>query len=296
MKIAVAAYPLDQFQSWDAYADKLSQWVEDAASTGSDLLVFPEYAGLELATLAGPQIASDLERCLHAVSERLEDADILHKRLAAEFGVHILAGSAPSFHSDPMGNSRPVNRARLVTPSGEIGIQDKQIMTRFEAEVWDIAPNPGLQLFDTDLGKIGILICYDSEFPLLGRQLSEADIILVPSVTEALAGYSRVRIGSQARALENQCITAMSSIVGGAPWNEALGSTVGAGGIFCPPDHGFPETGVMAVGKLNEPGWTVASVDLDAVAHVRADGGVLNRRDWTLQDPTATAAPQHSLR
>ena len=153
-------------------------------------------------------------------------------------------------------------------------------MTRFEAEIWDVVPGNGLQEFDTSLGQIGILICYDSEFPLLGRALSNCDIICVPSATETLAGYWRVRIGSMARALENQCFTAMSSIVGPAHWSPALGECYGAGGIYCPPDTGFPPTGVMAAGELNAPGWTFAEVDLARIAHVRQDGVVLNRAHW----------------
>lgn len=291
MKIATAAYPLDELSSWAQYEDKIHSWLGDAAKTGADLAIFPEYAALELATLEGPEVAADLEKSIHATSSRLADADALHARLAAEFGMHVLAGSAPVARNA----GRPVNRARLFTPDGARGDQDKQIMTRFEAEVWDIAPGGPLQLFDTALGKIGVLICYDSEFPLLGRALSEAELILVPSVTEALSGYWRVRIGSQARALENQCVTVMSSVVGGADWNEALGSTVGAGGIFGPPDRGFPETGVLAQGEINAPGWTYADVDLANISDVRADGNVLNRRDWTCQTGRADAVTITSL-
>ncbi len=292
MKIATAAYPLDILASWANYEDKVRSWVKDAAAQDAELLVFPEYAAMELATLAGLNVAGDLEQSIHAVSERLPAADRVHAALADEFGVHILAGSAPVTRDE----GRPVNRARLFAPGGSVGVQDKQIMTRFEAEVWDIAPGGPLQMFDTSIGKIGVLICYDSEFPLLGRALSDADIILVPSVTEALTGYSRVRIGSQARALENQCITVMSSIVGGAEWNDALGTTVGAGGVFGPPDRGFPDTGVFAVGELNTPGWTFAEVDLTSVANVRADGGVLNRRDWSCQNGRAEAVTIRHLR
>jgi predicted amidohydrolase len=158
--------------------------------------------------------------------------------------------------------------------------QDKQIMTRFEREEWGVVAGGPLQLFDTALGKIGILICYDSEFPLLGRAVAEADLILVPSCTEALTGYSRVRIGSMARALENQCVTVMSSTVGACDWSEAVDENTGMGGIFGPPDTGFPPTGVIAEGVLNKPGWTYADVDLGQIAHVRADGVVLNRRHW----------------
>ena len=210
---------------------------------------------MELATLAGLDVAGDLEASLHAVAERLPEADALHRHLAAQFGVHILAASAPATDALPEGGRRPVNRARLFAPGGAMGVQDKQVMTRFEAEVWDVVPGGPLHLFDTRLGKIGILICYDSEFPLLGRALAEADIILMPSVTEALTGYWRVRIGAQARALENQCVTVMSSVVGAAPWSEAVDVSVGAGGIFGPPDRGFPDTGIIALGTLNAPGW-----------------------------------------
>ena len=131
MKIATAAYPLDQLSSWAHYEDKKAAWVSEAAGQGADLLVFPEYGAMELATLDGAEIASDLERSLFSVSDKLPDADALHVKLAAEYGVHIVAASAPAAT-----DTRPVNRARLITPTGQIGVQDKQIMTRFEEEVW----------------------------------------------------------------------------------------------------------------------------------------------------------------
>ncbi|MEM5542849.1 carbon-nitrogen hydrolase family protein [Sulfitobacter sp. AS92] len=275
MKIATAAYPLEILTSWAQYEDKLAHWVAEAAVQGADLLVFPEYAAMELATLDGAEVAGDLERSLFSVSEKLPEADRLHLKLAAEHNVHIVAGSGPAAT-----DSRPVNRARLITPSGRVGVQDKQIMTRFEREEWGVIGGNALQVFETAIGKIGILICYDSEFPLLGRALADCDVICVPSVTETLAGYWRVRIGSMARALENQCITAMSSVVGAADWSDALGQSFGAGGIFCPPDRGFPPTGILGLREVNAPGWTIADADLAQVAEVRADGIVLNRRDW----------------
>ena len=280
MKIATAAYPLDVLPDWAAYEDKLSGWVDEAASHGADLLVFPEYAAMELATLAGPDVAADLEGSLHAVADRLADADAFHAELARQFGVHILAGSGPATTDLPAGVTRPVNRARLFAPSGAVGVQDKQVMTRFEAEVWDVVPGGPLRLFDTALGKIGVLICYDAEFPLLGRALADADLILVPSVTEALSGHTRVKLGARARALENQCVTVMASLVGNAEWSEAVDVSVGAGGIFGPPDTGFPEDGVLAAGALDTPGWTYAQIDRATIDAVRTQGTVLGRRDW----------------
>ncbi len=280
MKIATAAYPLDWLDSWAQYEDKIASWVVDAARQGADLLVFPEYAAMELATLDGAAVAADLERSIHAVSDRMEDAAALHLRLAAENGVFILGASAPV----NCGLERPVNRAELYTPTGLRDHQDKQIMTRSERDDWNVVSGGPLKLFETALGKIGVLTCYDSEFPLLGRALSDADIILVPSCTEALAGYWRVRIGAMARALEGQCVTAMASVVGPAEWSAAVDMNVGMGGIFSPPDSGFPATGVLAEGELNKPGWTMAEVDLADIAQVRADGQVLHRSHWGEQD------------
>lgn len=278
MRIAAAAYPLDFLQSWSQYEDKIAGWVADAASSGAQLLVFPEYGAMELATLAGIETARDLEQSLHAVSDRLEDADELHQKLSREHGVHILAASGPAATE-----TRPVNRARLFTPSGGRGNQDKQIMTRFERDTWGVVSGGPLQVFHTDLGKIGVLICYDSEFPLLGRALAECDLLLVPSCTEALSGYWRVRIGAMARALENQCVAVMSTVVGAAEWSEAVDVSTGTGAIFGPPDIGFPDTGVFAEGVLNQPGWTFADVELAAISAVRDDGKVLGRAHWVEQ-------------
>lgn len=291
MKIATAAYPLDFLTSWAQYEDKIAAWVLEASQAGAKLAVFPEYGAMELATLAGRDVAGDLERSLFAVSDRLADADALHQKLAAAHDMHILAasGSAATL-------TRPVNRARLFAPQGGIGVQDKQIMTRFERDIWGVVGGDPLQVFDTAIGKIGVLICYDSEFPLLGRALASCDMILVPSCTEALSGYWRVRIGAMARALENQCVSIMASLVGEAPWSEAVDVTTGMGGVFGPPDVGFPATGVVAQGEIGKPGWTYAEVDLDVIANVRADGRVLGRLHWEEQKGRDNLPPNLMLR
>ena len=281
MKIASAAYPLDFFADTAAYEAKITAWVADAVGQGADLLVFPEYGAMELASLGGTDVAADLEGSLHEVARHWPMVDALFVRLAAEHGVHILGPSGPFFD----GPGRPVNRAVLYGPQGVIGHQDKQIMTRFEREDWDVVPGAGLTVFDTPLGAIGIVICYDSEFPLLARALVEAgaQILLAPSATETYAGYTRVKVGSMARALENQCVVVHSPTIGPAPWCPAVDMNVGAAAIYGPPDRGWPEDGILAQTRLNVPGWAVAGVSLDAIADVRHDGGVLNYAHWPEQ-------------
>ena len=289
MKIATAAYPLDAMQSWAEYRSKIETWVADAAEQGAKLLLFPEYGAMELATLAGSDVAADGEACLRAVSDIMPEVDALHADLSRTYGVVICAGSGPVY--DEAISTRPVNRPRLFTPAGGMAVQDKQIMTRYERDVMNVVGGGPLQVFATELGKIAVLTCYDSEFPLLGRAVTEAEIILVPSCTEVLSGYWRVRIGAMARALEGQCVTVMSSLVGSFDACPHASSNTGMGGIFGPPDKGFPETGVLAEGTLNTPGWTYAEVDLDAISEVRTDGRVLGRTHWVEQKGRDGLAP-----
>ncbi len=286
MKVAAAAYPLDWFEDWSAYEAKVAAWVAEAAGQGAELLVFPEYGAMELASLGGAAVAGDIAGALVEVARHKPAADALHARLAAEYGVHILSASGPVFGLAHAGD-RPVNRASLFGPKGLIGHQDKAMMTRWERDGWHVVPGDGLQVFDTDLGRIGILICYDSEFPLLGRALAEAgvEILLVPSATETLAGFTRVRVGAMARALENQLVAIHAPIVGEAQWCYGMEENTGAASVYGPPDRGFPATGILAEGELGEPGWTYADISLAAIAEVRADGGVLNLKHWPEQEP-----------
>jgi len=280
MKLAAAAYPLTWFDRFDGYAAHLAVWVGDAVAAGAQLLTFPEYGAMELASLGGRSVSEDLEAALQEVARWKPAVDALHVELAAKHGVHILGASGPVFEGP-----RPVNRATLYGPGGIIGHQDKQIMTRFERETWDVVAGRGLQVFDTDLGRIGVVICYDSEFPLLARALVEqgAEILLAPSCTDTFAGFTRVRVGSMARALENQCVVVHSPTVGLCDFCPAVDENVGAASIYGPPDRGFPPSGILAETALNAPGWAIAEVSLEAIREVRRDGGVLNHTHWAEQ-------------
>jgi predicted amidohydrolase len=184
--IAAAQYPLEALGSLAAYRDKLARWVAEAAGNGAGLLVFPEYGAMEYAAAAGASVAGDLRASLTAVSDALGEMEATHAELARRHGVHILAASGPSARGD----RRFVNAARLFAPSGRSGTQEKLIMTPFERD-WGISGGAAPNVFATALGRIGVAICYDSEFPLLVRALAEAgaEIVLIPSCTEFVSGY-----------------------------------------------------------------------------------------------------------
>ena len=258
----------------------MARWVADAAGRGAELLVFPEYGLSELAALE-PGAGRDLDRACAAVSERMPAAWDHLGELARHHGVHILAPSGPS---GERGSAR--NRAAFIAPSGSRAVQDKRILTPYEREEWRLGPGATtLAVIDTDLGRLGVLICYDAEFPLHARALVEAGAwaILVPSCTEGPSGRERVRIAARARALEGQCVVALAMTTSAAAdpdWNESVGATTGLAGVYGPPDRGFPPDGILAEGAVDEPGWTVADADPEAVEALRRGGEVAGVLDW----------------
>lgn len=280
LKVAAAQYPIGQPETLAEWEAKIARWVADGAATGAELLVFPEYAAIEQAAALGPEVYNDLVTTLERVAALAESRVALHAGLAKKHGVHILVGSGPAKHAD----GRFVNAAQLVTPEGRVGVQEKLIMTPFERG-WGVTAGEPLRVFETALGKLAVLICYDSEFPLLARAAVEAgaDAILVPSCTERISGYHRVRTGSKARALENTIATVQSPTVGDAPWSPAVDFNVGAAGIYVPPEHGVSDTGVVAEGTLNAHEWVYAAVDLAALRRLRTSGEMRNFADWPSQ-------------
>ncbi len=280
--VAAAQYPIDYLDDWDAFAAKSRRWVSEAVGEYARVLVLPEYGSMELVSLLSPELQADVRGQLRALQDFHAPFLALYRQLAQDYHAYIVAPSFPVEVGD--GDFR--NRAYFCAPGGEYGQQDKLLMTRFEDESWGIrGSDQGLTVFRTEYGVMGIQICYDSEFPLPTRALVEAgaEVILVPSCTETLAGYHRVRIGSQARALENQCYCVHSPTVGEASWSPAVDMNTGAAGVYTPADIGFPADGVLAQGQLNRPGWVYASLDMDRIRRVRADGTVLNHRHWPLQ-------------
>jgi predicted amidohydrolase len=283
IRVAAWQYPIESLASFDAWRAKLDDTVASAAREGAELLVMPEYASMELTSLLAEAEQATLDAQLAAI-QALRDPYL--NALAYASRTHVVTIVGGSFPERVDREYR--NRLRVFAPSGEAILVEKLQMTRFERERWGITGGAAQPVIELGPLRLGVAICYDSEFPLIVRRLVDAgaNVIAVPSCTDGLAGYHRVRVACAARALENQCYVVQAPTVGLAPWSIAVDENVGAAGVFAPCDRGFPDDGVVALGTLDQPHVLFANLDLARVDEVRRDGQVLGHRDWS-------AAPHH---
>lgn len=287
-RLAASQYAIELIETWEAYAAHLATIVREAKEKGAELLLLPEYSAMVLTGQLPADARSDLHRSIEEIQPLIPSWVELCEELARQHQILFQPGSAPV--KDPDGKFR--NRAWLFGPDGLIGYQDKQIMTRFEREQWNIhAGVEGLKAFETSIGRLGILICYDNEFPMLGRRLAElgVELVLAPSCTDTLAGAYRVRIGAQARALENQYAVLSAPTAGEASWSPAVDENRGRAALYVPSDYGMPASGIIAESESDAVAQStllIADIDLAAVARLRTEGQVATRRDWPEQFAT----------
>ena len=173
------------------------------------------------------------------------------------------------------------NVGYLCKRDGGVERFEKLHVTPDEAKVWGLQGGSRLKTFDTDCGKIGVLICYDVEFPELGRILAEdgMDILFVPFLTDTQNGYSRVRSCAQARAIENECYVAIAGSVGNLPRVHNMDIQYAQSMVFTPCDFSFPASGVKAEATANTEMILIADVDIDLLREMNQFGSVRNLKD-----------------
>jgi predicted amidohydrolase len=277
IQVASAQYPVTYHTSFHNWKLHIESWVKQAVSEKAQLLLFPEYGAMELVSLLPGELQTDLQAQVRSLGAFQADFCSVFSELADKYRVII---AAPSF---PVLTEGCVNNTCFVFgPRGKMGKQDKYFMTRFETEDWLVeSSEPVLSLFETEWGQFGIQICYDIEFPIGAAALCQqgAGLLLVPSCTETLRGATRVHVGARARALEQQCYTLVSPLVGTAPWSPAVDVNFGYAASYSTPDYLFPEEGILQKMNPQQPGWMLQQLDLTWIEKIRADGQTLNFKD-----------------
>ncbi|MFO8156155.1 MAG: GNAT family N-acetyltransferase [Pseudomonadota bacterium] len=268
-----------QMRATDSLEDMLGQvefFVDAMAAYEADFVVFPELFNLPLMALVEQHHPAEAIRALADYTGPLVEAI---QKMAVSYNTNIIAGSMPE-----MVDGRLHNVSWLCLRDGTSHSQHKLHITPQEAKDWALEGGDVLRVFDTDVGRIGILVCYDVEFPELGRTLSEqgVQILFVPFWTDTRNAYLRVRHCAQARAIENECYVAITGSVGNLPNVENVDIQYAQSAVFSPCDFAFPQDGIIAESSPNTEMTLVVDVELEKLKQLRNEGTVRNYRDRRL--------------
>jgi len=270
VRLGIAQWQMRQFQSLDEVLHQVEFFVDTVSGYNADLLLLPELFNAPLLAQYNQEDPPQAMRRLAEHTEPLRDALL---QMAMSYNINIVAGSLPQTVDQKL-----YNVSFLCRRDGTWDAQKKLHITPDEAEYWGLKGGDRLTIFNTDVGKIGILICYDVEFPELPRLLAEKGmkILLVPFWTDTKNGYLRIRRCAQARAIENECYVAISGSVGNLPKVENMDIQYSQSAIFTPSDFAFPHDAIAAETTPNTEMTLIADVDLDLLKALRKHGSVRN--------------------
>jgi predicted amidohydrolase len=273
VRVACVQFEARRVNSFAEFAQRVEYFVTAAAAYASDFVVFPEFFAVQLLSLKetaeGPAALGALEEFTPLLLELLE-------RLARRHHLHIVAGSHPM-----MDRGKLYNTGMLIRPDGALLEQRKLHITPGEKKSWGVTGGDFLNVIQTPKAKVGILICYDVEFPETARHLADegVEIIFVPYCTDTRQAHLRVRYCAQARAVENQVYLVTAGLIGNQPGVPAMEIHYGQAAILTPSDFEFPRDGILAEADPNVETLLVADLDVSDLHRTRQDGSVTPRLD-----------------
>lgn len=259
--------------SFEEFAHQVEFFVESAADYKSHFVMFPEFFTMQLLSYIKED---DPALAVRKLAKLTPDYEALMRRLAVSTGMYIVGGTHIYEEDGQFYNTAP-----LFTPHGKIFYQRKVHLTRSEKGPYQLSRGNEFCVFETDYGKVAIMICYDVEFPEAVRIVAEAgtEILFVPSCTDERMGFFRVRYCAQARAIENQIYVAVTGTVGNLPQVPHMNTNYGQAAILTPCDFSFARDGIAAEGTFNQEQIVVSDVDLDLLDERRVNGTVIPLND-----------------
>ncbi|MEX2450123.1 MAG: GNAT family N-acetyltransferase [Rhodospirillales bacterium] len=276
VRVATVQLQMRVLESREAFERQIEYFVDVASDYRSDFVMFPELFTLELLSLEKKPLPPD-QGVIHVADEYTEWFETFMQGLAMRYNINIIGGSHPT--RDANGDIK--NTAFVFLRDGAVHRQEKLHPTPDETYWWNIKGGDSLSAISTDCGLIGVLICYDAEFPELARHLADqgAMLLFVPFCTDERRGYLRVRYCSQARAIENQCYVILSGVVGNLPNVENMDIHYAESCILTPSDLAFSRDGVAADTAANTEMIAFADLRLSDLRIARSSGTVQNLRD-----------------
>ncbi|MCB0479952.1 MAG: bifunctional GNAT family N-acetyltransferase/carbon-nitrogen hydrolase family protein [Flavobacteriales bacterium] len=268
-----------QMRPYNGLDDLLQQaefFIDAVSGYRSDFALFPEFFNAPL--MADNNHLSEAD-AIRELSKHTDAIVAKFSELAISYNINIISGSMPEMKDNVLRNV-----GYLCKRDGTVESFTKLHVTPDEERVWGLQGGSEIKVFDTDCGKIGILICYDVEFPELSRLLANdgMDILFVPFLTDTQNGYSRVRNCAQARAIENECYVAIAGSVGNLPKVHNMDIQYAQSMVFTPCDFAFPANGIKAEATPNNEMILICDVDIDLLRHLHQFGSVRNLKDRRL--------------
>jgi predicted amidohydrolase/ribosomal protein S18 acetylase RimI-like enzyme len=275
VRVATVQYKQRRISSFDEFKQMVNYFVDVVSDYRSDFVVFPEFFTLQLLSIHNEPIVPD--RALRALANYSDDLNDFFYHLAIKYNVNIIAGSHPTVRKD----DGVYNTSFIYLRDGTIYEQSKIHPTPNERYWWNIKGDNRLTVINTDCGPIGVLICYDAEFPELSRYLVNqgANILFIPFLTDERQSYLRVRYCAQARCIENQIYTVMSGNVGNLPNVHNMDIHYAQSCILTPCDFSFARDGIAADTSPNVETVAFADLRLDNLLEARNTGTVQNLSD-----------------
>jgi len=275
VRVAACQLQARAVTSFEEFLGNVEYFVDIAADYRSDFILFPELFTLQLLSfeereLSPVEAIEKLSTYTPQIRKALSD-------MALKYNINIIGGSHPT----RTGDGDIQNVAFVCLRDGAVHEQEKIHPTPNERYWWSIKGGDSIDAIQTDCGPIGILICYDSEFPELARRLVDqgARILFVPFCTDNRQGYMRVRYCCAARAIESQCFVVLAGNVGNLPKVHNMDIQYAQSCILTPCDFPFARDGIAAEASENVETLTISDINLADLSWARAEGTVRNLHD-----------------
>ncbi len=273
VRIGSVQWQMRAVKSVEELLSQVEYFVDTVSDYKSDFIVFPEFFNAPVMGLQEHRNQTEAIRFLAEYTPKfLEEMS----RMAIEYNANIITGSMPMAEGD-----RIYNVSYLCHRSGQVDQQKKIHITPHEKNDWVIQGGNEISVFETDAGRVGILICYDVEFPELGRILAQqgVEILFVPFWTDTKNSYLRVRHCAQARAIENECYVVLAGSVGNLPQVESLDVQYGQSAVLSPSDFAFPHDAILSEATPNTEMLLFSDLDMDKLKVLHSEGTVRNLKD-----------------
>lgn len=275
VRVATVQYQQRRVRSFEEFRAYVEYFVDVIADYRADFACFPELFSLQLLSIQDQELTP--AEAIEALSEHLEPFKAAMREMALKYNLNIVGGSHPTHAED----GRVLNTSYVFHRDGRISEQPKIHPTPNEAYWWNIEGGSSVDAIETDCGPIGVMICYDAEFPELARHLVDqgANILFIPFCTDERQSYMRVRYCAQARAVENQCYVVMSGNCGNLPGVANMDIQYAQSCVLTPCDFPFARDGVAADTTPNTETLAFADLRLESLFMARNSGTVQNLKD-----------------